>query len=966
MITDYLKIIAQFKDEASAGLQKLKGNLTGMSKVGNPLKGIETSRAAETIKRVDTEARKAATGGVKELGRVSQSFKNLFANIGQGFGGSISTITGGFEDISSAAGGAATELAATFAGVALASGRASSFLAPLADLKGVFAGIGQELGNFRAAATNIANVKSEMKALTLQAAEYKKQLSEGQNLEALRRRLSAAGIGARGLASIMQIRADDAVRLQRALAGLEKSSASAEARLKQLNAELNRANAATFRASLDVIKVGLIATTKIALGAAAAIAAVAGAISVSQRSAADDNAELAEKLGITVNQLEAYKIIANETGTSVEALTKTYDRLTKILDRTDEESDRAALALTNLGLSFEEVKKLKPEEQAALILKRYEDLGKTAEATASVQTLLGQSFRESSLGIKAVAGEFDEYADRVAKYGAGESKVLAAAGAEQEQAINDLQLAFKGLGVEIAENAGPLITTLIRSFADLTNMLRKTQVVGLIVNAAFSILNLVLVDFGRLLGGIGATLVAFFSGNFKDAWEIAKLTVNDAATALKNFGQRSQDTANQTVKAAEAEAASQKEKSAAAKAFAESEAKRLKARAAADAAAKKAAEEQLKIFNDAKQGLLQSLGLLGKETELERTLWETQKGRYKDLSGSQKTELLELASKIDLKTKELQLEQQRAALAISQGEQGQAIDDALELTNYASLNADARERQVFLQAELNRITQEGKGLDEGTLAAARAQAQSLADRQQALRTAQDEAATISSLIDSSQASIEKSVARNIDLARELLYQRKINEQDYARFVIDQTNRITSLNREAAIEVNGFWNEAARGIQQALATTFFDFMQGKLEDLGSSFKKVIDQMVANALAARLAQALFGADFEKGGDIGGFVGQGLSMLPKLFGGGKAGGGDVISGRGYVIGERGPEMFVPRTSGTILSNAQLTGNSMAVSVSINAVDSRSFLQQIDLVKREITDAVISTQRKYNMRTA
>jgi hypothetical protein len=40
------------------------------------------------------------------------------------------------------------------------------------------------------------------------------------------------------------------------------------------------------------------------------------------------------------------------------------------------------------------------------------------------------------------------------------------------------------------------------------------------------------------------------------------------------------------------------------------------------------------------------------------------------------------------------------------------------------------------------------------------------------------------------------------------------------------------------------------------------------------------------------------------------------------GRAGGGDVYAGRAYMIGERGPELFVPGASGTIVPNAALRG--------------------------------------------
>ena len=62
--------------------------------------------------------------------------------------------------------------------------------------------------------------------------------------------------------------------------------------------------------------------------------------------------------------------------------------------------------------------------------------------------------------------------------------------------------------------------------------------------------------------------------------------------------------------------------------------------------------------------------------------------------------------------------------------------------------------------------------------------------------------------------------------------------------------------------------------------------------------------------------------------------LGSLPSGYGGGgggggggntpmpRAAGGDVIVGMPYIVGERGPELFVPSTSGRIIPNDELGG--------------------------------------------
>lgn len=64
---------------------------------------------------------------------------------------------------------------------------------------------------------------------------------------------------------------------------------------------------------------------------------------------------------------------------------------------------------------------------------------------------------------------------------------------------------------------------------------------------------------------------------------------------------------------------------------------------------------------------------------------------------------------------------------------------------------------------------------------------------------------------------------------------------------------------------------------------------------------------------------------------------------FGGGKAMGGMVVPNTAYIVGERGPELFVPQTSGTIVPN-----NKTATSVTVNvyapsAMDEEGFTRAV-----------------------
>ena len=67
--------------------------------------------------------------------------------------------------------------------------------------------------------------------------------------------------------------------------------------------------------------------------------------------------------------------------------------------------------------------------------------------------------------------------------------------------------------------------------------------------------------------------------------------------------------------------------------------------------------------------------------------------------------------------------------------------------------------------------------------------------------------------------------------------------------------------------------------------------------------------------------------------------LSFLP-----GFAQGGAVGKGRPVMVGERGPELFIPNSSGQITQSARgMGGRSANVTFNINTIDSRGFDQAL-----------------------
>lgn len=78
----------------------------------------------------------------------------------------------------------------------------------------------------------------------------------------------------------------------------------------------------------------------------------------------------------------------------------------------------------------------------------------------------------------------------------------------------------------------------------------------------------------------------------------------------------------------------------------------------------------------------------------------------------------------------------------------------------------------------------------------------------------------------------------------------------------------------------------------------------------------------SMALQLAQAAAQAALFGSGPLAGAFGgqQGGGLIGSLFGGFRADGGPVSAGKTYMVGERGPELFKPSTSGSIIPNHAL----------------------------------------------
>lgn len=134
-------------------------------------------------------------------------------------------------------------------------------------------------------------------------------------------------------------------------------------------------------------------------------------------------------------------------------------------------------------------------------------------------------------------------------------------------------------------------------------------------------------------------------------------------------------------------------------------------------------------------------------------------------------------------------------------------------------------------------------------------------------------------------------------------------------------------------------------------------------LGFGDLKRIALDTINEIAMQAAKGLF-ATLPGGGLGGGLLSLGTSLIGSILGlPGRATGGPVSPGRGYLIGERGPELFVPASAGRVErltsfagSQHQRSGSGRDVRVAINLMSPQgsSVPQSLQRSARQVASTV------------
>jgi hypothetical protein len=200
------------------------------------------------------------------------------------------------------------------------------------------------------------------------------------------------------------------------------------------------------------------------------------------------------------------------------------------------------------------------------------------------------------------------------------------------------------------------------------------------------------------------------------------------------------------------------------------------------------------------------------------------------------------------------------------------------------------------------------------------------------------------------------VAFNADIATEAQESSLRGLEEFT----DQMERSYDAAAKQTDAISIFAEQAARNMQDSFANFFYSF-DGGLKGMLASFVDTLHQMTSQLFAQQALNSFFtwGAGKFAGSGVGNFftsLGKGLT--------GKASGGSVYGGTPYLVGEKGPELFVPGASGSIVPNHAMGGASITYNIDARGADAERIMSVMPGLLKQTEDRTIARIRDMNGR--
>lgn len=283
---------------------------------------------------------------------------------------------------------------------------------------------------------------------------------------------------------------------------------------------------------LVAIEVGKI----VAGGFRAASSAVSSYIS-DIRTTVDETAKLAARTGIAVEALQGFQVAAGLSG--VQNLEGAVQRLTISIGDAAQGNKTAVDAFERLNLSFEQLSRLRPEDQFRAVAEQISALPTAAERAAAAADLFGRTGVELLPLFESNLADIEERAQRLGLILAGpQTKAIE----DMNDALSLVDQTFRGIIAQVTANLAPIVTQLSNEFLAFVESFKEaggggTGIAEVLTDGLLRFANFLARIFDQVLIGLGQ-----FGDNFENnmatltaAGQIFTAVVNSLRVVFLSF-----------------------------------------------------------------------------------------------------------------------------------------------------------------------------------------------------------------------------------------------------------------------------------------------------------------------------------------------------------------------------------------------------------------------------------------------
>lgn len=699
-----------------------------------------------------------------------------------------------------------------------------------------------------------------------------------------------------------------------------------------------------------------------ALGGAVSASSIGFAALMQQTAAfTDDIVDMSKAFGLSVQETMAFRDALIIAGSSAESASRGVSSLFSKIEEARQGNDPVIAQFEQLGISFAELKTMSPYEAIQKVADGLADVGNEFERVKTIKDFFGKAgiglnMDDLSKALQKGSQGLDKYAQSIEKFSVLQDNI--------QRSFNNLKIAF-------ADLTAPFVRDLVIGPEKFSQILKSIVAVAVLTGLAKIVQFTVAFAAAIREATVAATIFNATAGGASPIGLMLKVATL-GAVGFAFLPKPESLAVSENLMSKQLDRDAEIEKS-------EKEQEKVLSKQAA-IRAQQVAFMQSMLALDLRRNALQEQSVYGDTAalDIEKNRVDLQQ-KLAEIENKRKTKLTELGDQATVALKEqIDLE--------SQLEAKRARNDAASKERQIRRRADYEDMKNRLASYGNigaDIEQEGMA-PQALRDAADARAQAIKD----FRFVMSESVRLTDLANE-RLNYEMAISDLLPRQKELLLEEYDLEQKIAdyrtqakrkgetdaaieltvsqmREAGQETIRLKRLTQEQQRTFEYGWKKAfdsfvddstnAAKVAEDMFSSIVSNMDAALSNFvrtgKMSFKDLTRSIIQDLLLIQMRAQMSGifrmfGSFFGGNPIGASGYSDMATFNSLMAaGGLANGGSIGANEPHLVGERGPELFMPKNAGTIIPNERLGGLGNTTNVTnynINAIDVKSFEERI-----------------------